>query len=198
MNITHFLSQDYLVNHESQEHDFQGFDLCKVSISALENTVVGNSDINYQLDYHPFDLQQEFDHGLLIDANGPEECLQDSSPNMLSNITSPSASFMGPKCALWDCTRPSQGSDWYQDYCSSFHATLALNEDPPGMTPILRPGGISLKDNLLLDAVRAKTQGKNVGIPQCEGAATMKSPWNAIGKLTCFCLFLFSFVIVEL
>ncbi|OMO52554.1 hypothetical protein COLO4_37109 [Corchorus olitorius] len=171
---------DYLVNHEPEEHGFQGFDPCKVSTSALESTMVGNADINYQLDYHPFDLQQEFDHGLLIGANGTEDCARDANPNVLPNISPPPSAFMGPKCALWDCTRPAQGSDdWYQDYCSNFHATLALNEDPPGMPPILRPGGISLKDNLLLDALRAKSQGKNVGIPQCEGAATKKSPWNA-------------------
>ncbi|KAJ6758001.1 TRANSCRIPTION FACTOR VOZ2 [Salix koriyanagi] len=90
----------------------------------------------------------------------------------------PSA-FMGPKCALWDCTRPAQVAEWLEDYCSSFHATLALNEGPPGMTPVLRPRGIDLKDNLLFDALIAKMQGKNVGIPQCEGAAVMKSPWNA-------------------
>ena len=54
---------------------------------------------------------------------------------------------------------------------------------PPGMTPVLRPRGIDLKDNLLFDALIAKMQGKNVGIPQCEGAAVMKSPWNAAGNL---------------
>lgn len=166
------IPEDYFVTHEPQEQSFQGFDLCKVSTSA-------NADINYQLDYHPFDLQQDFDHGHLLDANGTEDYVKDANSNMLPNISPPPSAFMGPKCALWDCTRPAQGSDWFQDYCSSFHATLALNEDPPGTTPILRPGGISLKDNLLLDAVRAKAQGKNVGIPQCEGAATMKSPWNA-------------------
>jgi hypothetical protein len=42
-----------------------------------------------------------------------------------------------------------------------------------------------LKDNLLFDALIAKMQGKNVGIPQCEGAAVMKSPWNAAGKPAC-------------
>ncbi|KAE8668217.1 Transcription factor VOZ1 [Hibiscus syriacus] len=165
------IPEDYYVNHELQEQSFQGFDLCKVSTSA-------NADMNYQLD-HTFYLQQEFDHGLPIVANATEDYVKDASPNILSNIAPPPSAFMGPKCALWDCTRPAQGSDWYHHYCSSFHATLAVNEDPPGTTPILRPGGTSLKDNLLLDAVRAKAQGKNVGIPQCEGAATMKSPWNA-------------------
>ncbi|XP_044467096.1 transcription factor VOZ1-like isoform X2 [Mangifera indica] len=96
----------------------------------------------------------------------------------LQMICPPSA-FMGPKCALWDCTRPALGSEWYKDYCSSFHATLASKEGSPGVTPVLRPGGISLKDKLLFVAANVKAQGKNVGIPYCEGAANTKSPWNA-------------------
>ncbi|OMP10223.1 Glycoside hydrolase, family 31 [Corchorus olitorius] len=151
----HVIPKDYLVNHEPEEHGFQGFDPCKVSTSALESTMVGNVDINYQLDYHPFDLQQEFDHGLLIGANGTEYCARDANPNVLPNISPPPSAFMGPKCALWDCATLAQGFEWYQDYCSNFHATLALNEDPSGMTPILRPGGINLKDNLLLDALQS-------------------------------------------
>ncbi|RRT34193.1 hypothetical protein B296_00053653 [Ensete ventricosum] len=94
-------------------------------------------------------------------------------------ICPPPSAFLRPKCALWDCPRPARGSEWFEDYCSSFHATLALNEGPPGMTPVLRPGGIDLKDGPLFAALTAKTQGKNVGIPECEGAATNKSPWNA-------------------
>lgn len=57
-----------------------------------------------------------------------------------------------------------------------------MNECPPGMTPVIRPGGIDLKDGPLFAALNAKIQGKNVGIPVCEGAATTKSPWNAPGK----------------
>ncbi|KAK1569030.1 hypothetical protein Q3G72_031821 [Acer saccharum] len=44
---------------------------------------------------------------------------------------------------------------------------------------LFRPGGIHLKDSLLLVAANAQAQGKNVGIPKCEGAATAKTPWNA-------------------
>lgn len=51
------------------------------------------------------------------------------------------------------------------------------------MTPVLRPGGIGLKDNLLFSALKAKTEGKNVRVPNCEGAATAKAPWNAPGML---------------
>eukprot|EP01018_Ginkgo_biloba_P029328 Gb_24067 [translate_table: standard] len=94
-------------------------------------------------------------------------------------ICPPPAAFLGPKCALWDCPRPAQGSEWGQDYCSNFHGTLALNEGAPGMTPVLRPRGIDLKDGPLFAALSAKTQEKAVGIPECEGAATSKSPWNA-------------------
>jgi hypothetical protein len=48
---------------------------------------------------------------------------------------------------------------------------------------VIRPRGIELKDGPLFDALSAKIQGKNVGIPICEGAATAKSLWNAPGKL---------------
>ncbi|CAL0331369.1 unnamed protein product [Lupinus luteus] len=51
---------------------------------------------------------------------------------------------------------------------------------PPGTTSVLRPGGISLKDNLLFSALSAKAQGKYVGIPECEGATNAKSSWNAL------------------
>ncbi|CAL9074641.1 unnamed protein product [Musa textilis] len=100
--------------------------------------------------------------------------------DVLPAICPPPSAFLSPKCALWDCPRPAQGSEWCQEYCSSFHATLAINEDLPGMTPVLRPGGIDLKGPPFA-ALSAKTHGKNVGIPVCEGAATARSPWNAPG-----------------
>ncbi|KAF3339907.1 transcription factor VOZ1 isoform X1 [Carex littledalei] len=99
--------------------------------------------------------------------------------DLLPTICPPPSAFLRPKCALWDCPRPAQASEWCQDYCSTFHASLAMNECPPGMTPVIRPGGIDLKDGPLFAALNAKIQGKNVGIPVCEGAATAKSPWNA-------------------
>jgi hypothetical protein len=102
-------------------------------------------------------------------------------PNILPNICPPPSAFLSPKCALWDCFRPAQGLEWCQDYCSSSHELLANNEGLPGMTPILRPGGIDIKDGPLFAAVLAKTMGKEVGIPKCEGAASMKAPWNASG-----------------
>ncbi|PNX92655.1 transcription factor VOZ1-like protein [Trifolium pratense] len=49
------------------------------------------------------------------------------------------------------------------------------------VAPVLRPGGIGLNDNLLLAALSANAKGKDVGIPECEGAAVAKSPWNAPG-----------------
>ncbi|KAH9315740.1 hypothetical protein KI387_024367, partial [Taxus chinensis] len=94
-------------------------------------------------------------------------------------ICPPPEAFLGPKCALWDCPRPAQGIERCQDYCSNFHRILALNEGAPGMNPVLRPGGIDLKDGPLFAALGAKTQDKAIGIPECEGAATSKSPWNA-------------------
>ncbi|GAB4824900.1 hypothetical protein Ancab_007772 [Ancistrocladus abbreviatus] len=125
---------------------------------------------------------KDFSSELFIRPNNMEQCGGDAASDisgLLPNINLPPSAYLGPKCALWDCPRPVQGSEWCMDYCSTFHAALALQEGPPGMAPVLRPGGIGLKDNLLFTALRAKTQGKVVGIPECEGAATAKCPWNA-------------------
>ncbi|KAL1567399.1 Transcription factor voz1 [Salvia divinorum] len=94
----------------------------------------------------------------------------------------PPCAFLGAKCALWDCPRPALYLGWFQEpdeYCSVYHAGLAPGEGYPGRAPIVRPGGIGLKDNLFFAALGTKAQGKDVGIPECEGAATTKSPWNA-------------------
>ncbi|KAG6722735.1 hypothetical protein I3842_03G175000 [Carya illinoinensis] len=144
-----------------------------------QNPDLNNSDLSPDLDFLQLNLQQDFGYGLLIGANETKECEPNAIPNILPNICPPPSAFLGPKCALWDCFRPAQGSNWCQDYCSSGHAVLALNEGLPGMTPILRPGGICLKDGPLFDALKSKARGKEVGIPKCEGAANTKSPWNA-------------------
>lgn len=157
---------------------------CKTATSGVRNIPVNNFEGANSLEYHQYGLNQDFEHNLYSCYNGIPLCSEDFMPHISSYLPTqcplPSA-FLGPKCALWDCPRPAQGLDWYQDYCSSFHAALALNEGPPGMGPVLRPGGIGLKDGLLFAALSAKTHGKDVGIPECEGAATAKSPWNAPG-----------------
>ncbi|KAJ0257965.1 Transcription factor VOZ1 [Hirschfeldia incana] len=137
-----------------------------------------NFDGNTHLDYN----QYEFESTNFNTNGGFNDC-PTYGPLPISafipTICPPPSAFLGPKCALWDCPRPAQGYDWFQDYCSSFHAALAFNEGPPGMNPVVRPGGIGLKDGLLFAALSAKAGGKDVGIPECEGAATAKSPWNA-------------------
>ena len=137
------------------------------------------------LDYQQFHLHQESPHSYLIgfDTSGQSGREPSHITEVIQAICPPPSAFVNPKCALWDCQRPALGSEWCHDYCSNFHATLALNEGPPGRTPVLRPGGIDLKDGPLFAALCAKTHGKNVGIPECEGAATAKSPWNARGML---------------
>ncbi|KAK9267203.1 hypothetical protein L1049_009623 [Liquidambar formosana] len=175
--------EGFIVNQVPHEHGFQMVDQCKGSASGVRNMAVNNLDANAQLDSsYPFDLPQDFEQNYFTGFNGTGLCEEDAIPHtsgFLPNICPPPSAFLGPKCALWDCPRPAQGLDWCQDYCSSFHAALALHEGPPGMTPVLRPMGIGLKDGLLFAALSAKAQGKEVGIPQCEGAATAKSPWNA-------------------
>ncbi|XP_012091690.1 transcription factor VOZ1 isoform X2 [Jatropha curcas] len=175
---------DSVIFHEvQQEHNFSFVDQCKDSPSGAHSMALNNLEGAAQLDYHQYDLSQNFESNFYAGFHSTDLCGEDAIPNVSSYIPSicpPPAAFLGPKCALWDCPRPAQGGlDWCQDYCSSFHHALALNEGPPGMGPVLRPGGIGLKDGLLFAALSAKAQGKDVGIPECEGAATAKSPWNA-------------------
>ncbi|KAK9150342.1 hypothetical protein Syun_008651 [Stephania yunnanensis] len=172
--------QEYFVNQAHGDGAFHGVDQCK-GIDLHESTLMTNLELAAQLDYHQFDLHQNFDHNLYI-FNGNGQCGEDPMhhfSDLLPSNCLPPAAFLGPKCALWDCPRPAQGSEWFRDYCSSFHTALAMSEGPPGMIPVMRPGGIGLKDGPLFSALTAKTEGKDVGIPECEGAATTKSPWNA-------------------
>ncbi|PPS13421.1 hypothetical protein GOBAR_AA07134 [Gossypium barbadense] len=179
--IQHYACFGYGVNQGQHERGFPLVDHCKDSPSGVRTMPINNLDGATQLEYHQFDLHQDFEHFYTgfngTGFSGEDAMLHTSS--YLPSICLPPSAFLGPKCALWDCPRPAQALDWSQDYCSSFHAALAMNEGPPGMGPILRPGGIGLKDGLLFAALSAKAQGKDVGIPECEGAATAKSPWNA-------------------
>jgi hypothetical protein len=105
-------------------------------------------------------------------------------------VVPPLAAYLHPKCALWDCPRPARGGNEGTYYCSSFHEDLAVNEGAPGMYPVVRPGGIDLKDGPLFAALAARVDGHAVGIPELQGAATSKSPWNATGEITHFLFFL--------
>lgn len=168
--------EEFFVSKEPEEDIFQGFDQCYTA-SNLQNTMVDNSDLTTQLKYHHFDFHEDLDEGLFIEGNNITQSEEDVVPNVLPDICPPVSAFLGPKCAFWECSRPA--SNRCQNYCSSGHALLALNEGLLGRPPILRPGGIALKDSSLFAALNAKTQGKDVGIPSCEGAATLKCPWNA-------------------
>ncbi|PWA90858.1 vascular plant one zinc finger protein [Artemisia annua] len=131
---------------------------------------------------------KDFEQNFFTGFNGM--CQEDASLNQmtgyLSAISPPPSAFLGPKYALWDCPRPAQGwcadnrpvQGWFPDYCSSLHAAIAQNEGR---------FGIELKDTLLFAPLGAKARGKDVGVrrvPECEGAATAKSPWNAPGLLS--------------
>ncbi|KAK6149959.1 hypothetical protein DH2020_017484 [Rehmannia glutinosa] len=168
-----------------QEQVFQLLDQCKSAGMEVNNMGMNNVSLATQLDYHSYDFHQEFEQPYLIGFDGTGFVGEDGIPQISGyqqNICPPPSAFLGPKCALWDCPRPALGLDWCQksdDYCSIYHAGIAPNEGYPGRPPVVRPGGIGLKDNLLFAALGAKAQGKEVGIPECEGAATAKSPWNA-------------------
>lgn len=174
------------VNQSQHQHDSLLMDEYIHSILGAPSKYSNNSDRrpNFESKYHQFDLNEDFNHNCYTAFRGTgfsEEDIVPYIPSYLPSICPPPSAFLGSKCALWDCSWPAQGLDLCQDYCSSFHASLALNEGQPGIAPVLRPGAIEVKDNLLLAALSAKTEGKYVGIPECEGAATAKSPWNTPG-----------------
>lgn len=179
-------SQVFNMSHRPHERVFPLIDQGKDSLSGIHTAATNNAEEVGPSEQLQYELYQGLDHNYYATFESAGYGGEDSVPHIssyLPSICPPPSAFLGPKCALWDCPRPAQGLEWCQDYCSSFHGTLALNEGPPGMGPVLRPGGIGLKDGLLFSALKAKAQGKDVGIPECEGAATAKSPWNAPGKI---------------
>ncbi|XP_045812305.1 transcription factor VOZ1-like isoform X2 [Trifolium pratense] len=139
--------------------------------SLGHNTEIKNSESTQ------FSFEEGIDCSQFFGDNDTTTFGDNLIPNILPNICPPPSAFLSPKCALWDCIRPAQKQ--CQGYCCSSHEHLAISEGLPGMTPILRPGGIDVKDGPLFAAVLAKTMGKEVGIPKCEGAASTKAPWNA-------------------
>ncbi|KAL8460546.1 hypothetical protein ACS0TY_032176 [Phlomoides rotata] len=176
---------NYDVPKGPQEHSVQLVEQYKSAGMGVNNMDMNNLNVATQLDFNSFDFHQEFDQQFFIGYDGTGFLGGDSMPQNSGYqqvISPPPSAFLGPKCALWDCSRPALGMDWCQksdDYCSDHHAEIAPSEGSPGSLPVLRPGGIGLKDNLLFTALDAKAQRKGVGIPECEGAATTKSPWNA-------------------
>ncbi|KAK9922659.1 hypothetical protein M0R45_031114 [Rubus argutus] len=168
-NLVQF-TEDFFVSPEPQEpqENFQEFHQCKDAASGFQNPMVDNLD-------HHFDFHQYVNEGLFIGGNNMKQLEEDAMPNVFPVISPTEPSFLGPTCALWDCSRLLESGN---DYCCSFHAASALEDGQPGKSPIFRPRGISLKDSALFDALISWNQGKAVGIPNCEGAATLKSPWN--------------------
>jgi hypothetical protein len=173
----------YYVNQELTVEDFLYDDNYKMYLPGYNSDVLNNLESTGQLEYPQFNLPQELPPNAYLDTSNCGQNAGDVFLHMsdLLNTMSPvPAAFLRPKCALWDCPRPAQGSERWQDYCSMYHADLAVKEEgPPGTMPVIRPRGIDLKDGPLFAALSAKIQGKHVGIPVCEGAATAKSPWNA-------------------
>ncbi|XP_042028964.1 transcription factor VOZ1-like isoform X2 [Salvia splendens] len=183
--VDQYTSQEnFNVPKGPEEPGFQLEEQCKNAAVGV-NMGMNNMNVPSQLEYHSFDFHQDFEQQYIIGFDGTGftgEGVMPQIPGYQPNISPPPSAFLGPKCALWDCTRPALGLEWCQksdDYCSIYHAGLAPSEGYPGSPPVVRPRGIGLKDNLLFAALGSKAQGKDVGIPECEGAATAKSPWNA-------------------
>ncbi|KAL6845557.1 hypothetical protein ACP4OV_025052 [Aristida adscensionis] len=179
-----FHDQMYYVNQELTVEDFLYDDGdYKINLSGSNPDVLNNLEGIGPLEYSQFSLPQELPHNSYLGLNNCGQSAGDvflHMSDLLTTMTPAPAAFLRPKCALWDCPRPAIGLERWQDYCSMYHADLAVKEEgPPGTMPVIRPRGIDLKDGPLFAALSAKVQGKHVGIPVCEGAATAKSPWNA-------------------
>ncbi|KAE9616901.1 putative transcription factor VOZ family [Lupinus albus] len=189
-------SDSSLYNNAFNNSDMTQLDYHPFSLTQnLDHNILGDgSDLIGQIDFNQhlnhkteiknsesteFIFDEGFDCSQFFGEDDTAKGRGEIILNILPNICPPPSAFLAPKCALWDCFRPAQGLTCCQDYCSSGHEVLANSEGLPGTTPILRPGGIDIKDGPLFAAVHAKTQGKDVGIPECEGAASTKSPWNA-------------------
>ncbi|CAL9126239.1 unnamed protein product [Musa acuminata var. zebrina] len=177
-----FLREEYLMAQEMPGYGFVAAQQYKCGSTGAQHAALQCLEGADDLQIQHYNLHQQLPQNVLFGFAAAGFDTGDLAPPFCEFVAAtcpPPSAFLRPKCALWDCPRPARGSEWFQDYCSSFHATLALNEGPPGMSPVLRPGGIDLKDGPLFAALIAKSQGKNVGIPECEGAATNRSPWNA-------------------
>lgn len=180
------MSQNYHVNQAAPQNEFLSASQYRGALAVDATDTASNCQVAASIDYPQFNLNQDIQNNQYVALHSSGQDAVTLLPHfqeMLPMICPPPSAFLRQKCALWDCPRPTQGLDWCQDYCSSFHATLAFNEGLLGMIPVLRPGGIDLKDGPLFASLAAKAHGKDVGIPQCEGAATTKSPWNAPGML---------------
>ncbi|CAD5188071.1 unnamed protein product [Musa acuminata subsp. malaccensis] len=177
-----FLREEYLMAQEMPGYGFVAAQQYKCGSTGAQHAALQCLEGADDLQIQHYNLHQQLPQNVLFGFTAAGFDAGDLAPPFCEFVAAtcpPPSAFLRPKCALWDCPRPARGSEWFQDYCSSFHATLALNEGPPGTSPVLRPGGIDLKDGPLFAALVAKSQGKNVGIPECEGAATNRSPWNA-------------------
>ncbi|XP_057450680.1 transcription factor VOZ1-like isoform X2 [Lotus japonicus] len=169
----HQLSLNHNLDHNTVGHNSDLIGQFDLSQELRHHTEMKNSESTQIIFDEGFDCSQFFGD------DDPVQCGDNIIPNILPSIRPPPSAFLAPKCALWDCFRPAQRLEWCQDYCSSHHELVANKEGLPGTTPIVRPRGIDIKDGPLFASVLAKTQGKEVGIPKCEGAASTKSPWNA-------------------
>jgi len=178
-----FHDQMYYVNQELTVEDFLYDDDYKINLSGSNPDVLNNLEGIGQLEFPQFNFPQELPPNVYLDMSNCGQSTGDvflHMSDLLTTMTPAPSAFLRPKCALWDCPRPAIGSERWHDYCSMYHADLAVKEEgPPGTMPVIRPRGIDLKDGPLFAALSAKIQGKHVGIPICEGAATAKSPWNA-------------------
>ncbi|KAI3877838.1 hypothetical protein MKX03_022561 [Papaver bracteatum] len=121
INSNLFHDDSYFMNPVPQEHGYelydQGVGQHGESPSVMHPNMFNNYEAFNEFDLDQFDLHQKFDHNLSIDFDGTKKCGEDagqSSSQAGPNMRFPTSGISGPKCALWDCTRRAQGSEWLE------------------------------------------------------------------------------------
>ncbi|GJN14929.1 hypothetical protein PR202_gb01806 [Eleusine coracana subsp. coracana] len=167
--------QMYYIDHELSIDDFlRDDDDFKISIPGSNqddlNNLQGIGQMEHQQFNFPVDLPAHDSYA------GRSNSVQDTGDvfvhmsDLLTTICPSPSQYLGPKCALWDCSRPVGGSEECQDYCNPFHAGLALNDDGLLGRPVMRPRelfdlslleGESLREWLFFDTPRRAFESGN-------------------------------------
>ncbi|XBH93774.1 hypothetical protein VPH35_084647 [Triticum aestivum] len=140
--------QMYYVNQDLTVEDFLYDDDCKISLPGSNPKILNNLEGVAHQEYPRFNLPQELPPNAYVDMNNYGQNAGDVFLQMSDLLTTMSS--LAPASFL----RP---------------------KGPSQAMPVIRPRGIDLKDGPLFAALSAKIQGKHVGVPVCEGAATTKS-----------------------
>jgi hypothetical protein len=97
------------------------------------------------------------------------------------SIFPPSIVFLNPKCALWDCPIPTQGSNERLVYCSQFWWRIGTEWRCSRHVPHIEAKWDWFK-GYSFAALTSYVNGWAISILELHGVATSKMPWNVTSK----------------